>query len=657
MEIQMRGRIAELEKANQDLRAEILECKRAQEKLHYHANLIDNVSDAIISTDKELKIKSWNKAAERMYGWKADEVIGMKESDVLQTAFPEEFSWEAIARDIFEKGSWEGELIQRTKDGRDLNVYGKSVMLKDEAGVAVGGVSISSDITERKRAEEALRLSNLYNRSLIEASLDPLVTIGHDGRIMDLNRATEKVTGYSRNDLIGTDFSDYFTEPKKARAGYQQVFTSGEVRDYLLEIQHKDGHITPVLYNASVFKDESDEIIGIFAAARDISDLKKAEKALKKAYSNLEEKIKERTAELENAYNSLKESERSLAEAQKLAHVGSYDWNIVTNDEYWSGELYDIFGLDPKLKLNHDMFLKYIHPEDLDYVNHAINGALNGKPYHIDYRIILPNGEERIIYSQGGVIFNEKNKPIRMRGIVQDITEHKKAEENLACIEIARKKEIHHRIKNNLQVISSLLDLQAEKFNNREYVENSEVLEAFKESQDRVTSIALIHEKLHEEEGTTDTLNFSLYLQRLVESLFQTYRFGNTKICLNLDLEENILFDMDTAVPLGMIVNELVSNSLKYAFSGRKTGEIQIKLFSGGTKNEMSNKDINEKSTSYTLVVSDNGTGIPEDINFENPETLGLQLVNILVDQLDGEIELKRDNGTEFTTRFNNMEA
>jgi two-component sensor histidine kinase len=233
------------------------------------------------------------------------------------------------------------------------------------------------------------------------------------------------------------------------------------------------------------------------------------------------------------------------------------------------------------------------------------------------------------------------------------LTERKKAEEALAKIEIARQKEIHHRIKNNLQVISSLLDLEAEKFNNKECINNLEVLEAFRESQDRVISIALIHEELHEGEGA-DTLNFSLYLQRLIKNLFQIYRLGNSNINLNMDLGENIFFDMDTAVPLGIVVNELVSNSLKYAFPDRENGEIQIKLFSQETGNESNNKEyLTRKVTRYTLVVSDNGAGIPEEIDFENPDTLGLQLVNILIDQLDGEIELKRDEGTGIKIRFN----
>ena len=167
-------------------------------------------------------------------------------------------------------------------------------------------------------------------------------------------------------------------------------------------------------------------------------------------------------------------------------------------------------------------------------------------------------------------------------------------------------------------------------------------------------SIALIHEELHEG-GGDDTLNFSPYLEKLVENLFQTYRLGNADISLNMDLEENIFFDMDIAVPLGIIVNELVSNSLKTCISGRRKGEIQIKLFKEEKAgNELSNgeEELTGKGTRYTLIVSDDGVGIPEKIDLENSDTLGLQLVNILVDQLDGQIELKRDKGTEVVISF-----
>jgi len=168
-----------------------------------------------------------------------------------------------------------------------------------------GVFAAARDITERKRAEEALRLANAYNRSLIEASLDPLVTIGPDGKVTDVNTATERVTGYSRKELIGTDFMDYFSEPEKAKSGYQQVFRDGVVQDYALEIRHKDGHLTPVLYNASVYQDESGQVIGVFAAARDITERKRAEEEVRTLNAELEQRVVERTAQLEAANKEL----------------------------------------------------------------------------------------------------------------------------------------------------------------------------------------------------------------------------------------------------------------------------------------------------------------------------------------------------------------
>ncbi|RXA15182.1 PAS domain S-box protein [Methanosarcina sp. MSH10X1] len=179
-----------------------------------------------------------------------------------------------------EEGFGAHEYRFKCKDGKYRWLADHFSIIKDKTGMACFRAGIVRDITGRKKAEETIRLSNIYNRSLIEASLDPLVTIGHDGKITDVNGATEQVTGYLRDELIGTDFSDYFTEPEKAHEGYQKVFTDGTVWNYPLEIQHKDGHITPVLYNASVYKNETGTVIGVFAAARDITERKKAEEKI-----------------------------------------------------------------------------------------------------------------------------------------------------------------------------------------------------------------------------------------------------------------------------------------------------------------------------------------------------------------------------------------
>jgi PAS domain S-box-containing protein len=151
---------------------------------------------------------------------------------------------------------------------------------------------LKGEILERMRAENALRMASEYNRSLIEASLDPLVTIGSDGRISDVNLAAEQATGLSRAELIGSDFCDYFTEPDRARAGYEQAFRNGSIHDYPLEIRHRDGRTLSVLYNASVYRDTFGSIIGVFAAARDISDRVRSEQDREKLEAQLRQSQK-----------------------------------------------------------------------------------------------------------------------------------------------------------------------------------------------------------------------------------------------------------------------------------------------------------------------------------------------------------------------------
>src|SRR5208337_4401636 len=176
---------------------------------------------------------------------------------------------------------YETEYRIRKSDGeyRHFAVRGAPVLQAD--GSVREWVGTCTDITTRKRAEEALRRASAYNRRLLEASLDPLVTIGPDGKITDVNEATEAVTGYPRADLIGKDFADYFTNPQAAREGYERVFREGFVRDYLLEIRHRDGHTVPVLYNAAIYRDEAGGVAGVIAAARDITARKRAEAGLR----------------------------------------------------------------------------------------------------------------------------------------------------------------------------------------------------------------------------------------------------------------------------------------------------------------------------------------------------------------------------------------
>lgn len=229
-----------------------------------------------------------------------------------------------------EKSEYIIEYRMKTKSGewKWLLSQGKIVSYNDD-GTPLRMVGTHTDITDRKKAEEELRLANLYNRSLIEASLDPFVTIGPSGKITDVNAATEQATGYSRNELIGKDFSDFFTKPEQAKAGYQKAFLEGSVHDYPLEIRNRDGHITPVLYNAVIYNDENGKVIGVFAAARDITDLKKVEQELRKLNDELDQRVIERTAQLTAANTELKnftsKLERSNRDLQEFAYIASHD--------------------------------------------------------------------------------------------------------------------------------------------------------------------------------------------------------------------------------------------------------------------------------------------------------------------------------------------
>ena len=258
---------------------------------------------------------------------------------------------------------------------------------------------------EAEAGRKAARRANAYNRTLLEAAIDPLVTIGKDGKITDLNGATEMVTGRSRSELIGTDFSDYFTDPEKARAGYLHVFREGLVRNYALEIRHLDGHETPVLYNASVYRDETGDVVGVFAAARDIAERRKAEAALR-------------------------ESEGNLRKAQGIAHVGSWNLDIATNQFTCSDEVFRIFGLRRSHAPSYEDFLGAIHPEDREMVEKAWAGALRGESYDVEHRILV--GEwVKWIRGRANVEFDKDNRAIRGIGTVQDVTERKLAEDRL----------------------------------------------------------------------------------------------------------------------------------------------------------------------------------------------------------------------------------
>jgi two-component sensor histidine kinase len=216
----------------------------------------------------------------------------------------------------------------------------------------------------------------------------------------------------------------------------------------------------------------------------------------------------------------------------------------------------------------------------------------------------------------------------------QEIRERARAEEGIKASLKEKEvllKEIHHRVKNNLQVVSSLLSLQSQT------VDSPAALEVLQESQNRIRSMALIHERLYRSENLAQ-VDFAVYIRDLATFLVRSYRAHLGPIDLNIEAE-GVLLGIDTAIPCGLITNELISNALKHAFPNGNRGEIRVKIGADGDRQ-------------FTMIVGDNGVGFPPDVDFRNTESLGMQLVNTLVDQLEGTVELRSDGGTEFTIRF-----
>ena len=374
-------------------RAELAQAQASQAQL---AAIVEFSNDAIIGKTPDGIITHWNNSAERIYGYRGEEIIGRH---VTQLAPP---SRHAEINEFLSKIR-NGETVvnhesQRVrKDGTLIEVAVTLSPIKDRAGHISGISTIARDISEKKHIDEQLREASLYHRNLIETSLDPLVTINPQGKITDVNRATEEVTGRPRGELIGTDFSDYFTEPAKALAGYRRVLENGFVTDYPLAIRHRDGPITDVVYNACVYRDQNGQVLGIFAAARDITERKRAEEQLKRYRDHLEEEVQQRTADLTFARNAAE-----AANQAKSAFLANMSHELRT-------PLNAILGFSSMMRK--DTRLSDNQRQNLDIINHSG-----------EHLLTLINDVLEMSKIEAGRVQLD-NAPFDLGGMVRDVTD------------------------------------------------------------------------------------------------------------------------------------------------------------------------------------------------------------------------------------------
>lgn len=474
----------------------------------------------------------------------------------------------------------------------------------------LGVLLMSRMFRQTREAEKAVLTAYAYNRSLIEASLDPLVTIGPDGRITDVNTATEKVTGRSRQDLIGTNVVDYFTDPERARAGYVKVFEEGRVQDYLLELRHRDGSVVPVLCNATVYKDDEGRVAGVFASARDITELKRVEEAVQRERDLLQ----------------------AVMNAPRNVHLAYLDmeFNFVRVNETYAATC----GYSPEDMIGKNHFALYPHPE-----NEAIFARVRetGEPFEVrDKPFEFPDQPERGVTYWDWTLTLDKDDAGQARGLVfalVETTERRRTEDALKASLREKEvllKEIHHRVKNNLMVVASIINLQSSN------LEDSTARDMLQECRKRIQVMSLIHNKLYRS-ADLSRINFSDYADDLLTDLVRSHEGYRDGIAIVKNVGD-FFFDIDTTIPLGLILNELFSNAMKYAFPGERQGTITVNL--------------ERRGGLYELSVMDDGVGFPEDIDFTRTESLGMQLVVTLAEQLEGSVELIRDQGTTFRLTF-----
>lgn len=342
--------------------------------------------------------------------------------------------------------------------------------------------------------------------------------------------------------------------------------------------------------------------------------------------------------ERNRAQKALQESEQRRRLAQEAAQTGTWEWDLETNANIWSDELWSLYELEPNsCEPSFDEWRRTIHPEDRHRTEQAIQEAVRqSAAIDIEWRVNVDDRNERWLMARGQPLVDQQGRAVRYLGIVMDISERKRVEEVLRH-SLAEKdallSEVHHRVKNNLQIVASLLSLQAS------HAPNEEVVDILHDTRNRIRSMALLHEVLYSS-GNLARINFAAYVKELCTQLirfsgpqFAAVKVENRVAPIGLALEQ--------AVPCGLIISELVSNSLKHGFPDGRGGQVVVELRP-------------EDGHRSALYVRDDGVGMPPDFDLAETSTLGLKLVTNLAGQLGGEfaVELPRNGGVAFKITF-----
>jgi|GEM_PF-2539299 len=449
---------------------------------------------------------------------------------------------------------------------------------------------------------------------IIDTMYNFLIILDYKLRIININNSGLKLLGYNEYELENKTLN-FLLEDETALELILKIENKSNLDKSLVhtmetKLKSVNGTFVPVLLSVSTIRIREDHPPGLICIGNDLIQEKKMKKALHESEEMYKTLLKTDpdsvvTTDLEG--NIIQFSQRTM-----FMHGYS-------QDELEGKSIFDLFA-----------------PECQDKALRTLMETIeNGTSRNNQLTLLKKDGARFTGEINASTIKNLKGEDFTVMYTMRDITHHKQAEAQIQASLDEKEvllREIHHRVKNNLQIISSLLNLQSS------YLKDETSRDVLKESKDRVKSMAMIHQKLYQS-GNFEEIEMGEYIEYLVNGLFSSYGVDSDKIKLNTDLQK-IYLDIDTAIPLGLIINEIITNSIKHAFPGELKGEIFIKIFQEGEN--------------YLIVVADNGVGLPEDLDVEKTASLGMQLVNNLVRQIDGELELKRTRGTEFRIKFTN---
>ena len=471
---------------------------------------------------------------------------------------------------------------------------------------------LKKEIEEHKRTQQKLEEQKNYTRNIIESSLDMIIAVDETGKITEFNKASQDLFGYSLEEILGQPMSILYESQKEFEEVSATLKKSGFYSGEITNLSKENRRFTSLL-SASLIINDKGAVIGSMGVSRDITEYRANERIA------LEQKAK-----LESIFNSTE---------NMLMWTMDKDYKLTSFNNNTLNWFQEFIKEIPQL---HEPILPVIERHLDENYNQgqlkAFDQAFNGKPQQFEFAVKSSSAATIWLQAFLNPVYVD-GKLEEVSCLMYDNTERKqidrKIRDSLKEKEVLLQ-EVHHRVKNNLQVISSILNLQSS------YVTDPSTLDILQESQNRIKSMSFIHETLYR---TTDfsSINFSEYIKSLSHNLIQSYTLQNCKVDFVADID-TIEMSIDQSIPCGLIVNELVSNALKYAFKDRKKGKLMIELKENGKQ--------------VSLRVSDDGVGLPENFKFEKNDSLGVQLVYSLTEQLDGTIEVNSEKGTSFLITF-----